>query len=532
MGQSACSCCVERHQGERNVNYHRRPSRTQIGLHDSVAKAREVNPIVAARVHRPPEKYQDDYEVDPKKALGEGKSGCVLLGKGKLSGCKVAVKNLGTVNLSDDDKEEILSELQIFLTVDHPHVTRLLDVYMAPTELTLVMECMAGGELLSRVLKAKPAFEEPLAASTSWQMLLAVHYLHCTGIVHRDLKLENFLYEGADSEHLKLADFGMSRCHGGKLMTEIVGTLMYLAPEVLQDDYDELCDMWSFGVCVFVVLFGYLPFSDPEDIHGPEIDSSIIRRKYKTEDEYRDRTMQRIVHGRWNENQERWEGVSDLAKDFVRKVLVDDPKKRLSAGDALSHDWVQAASIEERRRILDEDSEKAVIEALITFAKAPALEKACLSVMSLGLNQDQEKKVRVAFLALDEDCTGAVGFDELKALLKQHGIDEEEASRVFKALDTTGDGMLGYSEFLSAMLSTNRFLDACSEQLLKKAFMCFDKDHSGSVSPEEVRAIMGPGFEEGVELLSGADKDGDGQISFQEFEAYVAKCLKGGGDAQ
>merc|ERR1719382_1887174 len=94
--------------------------------------------------------------------------------------------------------------------MDHPHVARLVDVYESQERLDLVMECMSGGELFKRVVEKK-YFSERDGAAVAWQMLLAVNYIHSHDIVHRDLKLENFLYEAKDSNHLKLIDFGFSK---------------------------------------------------------------------------------------------------------------------------------------------------------------------------------------------------------------------------------------------------------------------------------------------------------------------------------
>merc|ERR1719183_2388648 len=119
---------------------------------------------------------------------------------------------------------------------------------------------MNGGELFQRVQERRK-FNETDAADASSQMLLAINYVHSHGMVHRDLKLENFLYESAKSDHLKLIDFGFSKVwEPNTKMALSCGTLSYVAPEVLAKDYTSQCDMWSFGVIVFILLVGYMPF--------------------------------------------------------------------------------------------------------------------------------------------------------------------------------------------------------------------------------------------------------------------------------
>merc|ERR1719265_396241 len=109
----------------------------------------------------------------------------------------------------------------------------------------LVMECMEGGELFDRVAELK-RFGERNAADALWQMLLALNYIHSHDIVHRDLKLENFLYDKKGSTHLKLIDFGFSKIWESNIKMKMsCGPLSYVAQEVLRKAYTSQCDLWS-----------------------------------------------------------------------------------------------------------------------------------------------------------------------------------------------------------------------------------------------------------------------------------------------
>merc|ERR1712217_972446 len=121
--------------------------------------------------------------------------------------------------------------------MDHPHIVRLMDVYESENDLQFVMECLEGGELFDRVIEQK-RFSEHDAADAIWQILLAINHIHIAGIVHRDVKLENFLYDLPGSNHLKLIDFGFSRVWDPKVkMVTALGSLAYTAPEVLAKSY-------------------------------------------------------------------------------------------------------------------------------------------------------------------------------------------------------------------------------------------------------------------------------------------------------
>lgn len=110
-------------------------------------------------------------------------------------------------------------------------------------------------------------FSEKEAAKYIKQILSALSYLHAKNIVHRDMKAENLLFENeTDEANIKLIDFGVS-CEyiKGKKLKETLGTPYYIAPEVLLQNYDEKCDVWSAGVILYILLCGYPPFNGDDD---------------------------------------------------------------------------------------------------------------------------------------------------------------------------------------------------------------------------------------------------------------------------
>merc|ERR1740117_1459281 len=130
---------------------------------------------------------------------------------------------------------------------------------------------MLGGELFDRLIEAT-RFSEHDAADAVWQMLLALHYLHQHKIVHRDLKLENWLFQTKTSNHLRLIDFGFSKIWDPNIkMKYAYGTVGYVAPEVLRKSYTSQCDLWSLGVITFVLLSGIMPFAGKGDVQTENI---------------------------------------------------------------------------------------------------------------------------------------------------------------------------------------------------------------------------------------------------------------------
>lgn len=449
---------------------------------------------VSGRYHKLPKRLEDDYKP-LSKVLGSGYNGQVHMAESKHNGEKYAVKGFKLHGVSRDKKEELESEAEIFLCMDHPHVARLVDVYESDEQLDLVMECMSGGELFARVTERK-RFSEKDAADATWQMLLALNYIHSHGIVHRDIKLENFLYDKENSDHLKLIDFGFSKVWSPNTkMALSCGTLAYVAPEVLGRSYTSKCDLWSLGVVVFIVLFGYMPFTGTEEAQ-----------------------VRKIKDGRFTKKKDVWNRVSAKAQDFVEKLLVVDPEKRMSAQEALSHGWVaQRDSLEEQKENMNED----IAQSLVHFGQISTFRRACMNMMAWSLTNEERASVRDAFVALDKDRSGTVTLQEFKIVLEdKFHIHDEEAVQAFRALDTNHTDEIHYSEFLAAMMSSRIQLH---DDLLKATFHRFDTDNTGFITAANLKAVLGDEFEgeEVAKMLEEADTGHDGKIDYREWIEYL-----------
>ena len=151
----------------------------------------------------------------------------------------------------------------------------------------------------------------------SYQILLALNHIHACNITHRDLKPENIQVD--EDWNIKILDFGLGfykDMDKGKL-TEVVGTPYYVAPEVLKGEYSKECDMWSFGVILYLLITGHTPFngSNPQ-----ELLENVLEESYTMDDH-------------------EWKDYSSNARDMVSKLLIKDPSKRLTASEALKHPW-------------------------------------------------------------------------------------------------------------------------------------------------------------------------------------------------
>jgi len=452
---------------------------------------------VASRYHHLPRRLKDDYVLEG-EVLGTGYNGQVVTARSRRSGDRFAVKSFIMEDVSPRTRDNLFAEVEIFLSMDHPHVVRLMEVYEDERQVSLVMECMEGGELYDR-LRQRRVFSEADAQMTTRQLLLAINYLHSEGIVHRDLKLENFMYEEKGSDFVKLLDFGFSKFfEKHEEMEESLGTVSYVAPEVLSKSYScGSCDMWSLGVVVFVLLSGSMPFAG-------HTNQEII---------------QRIRRGRFVMGRQRWSSVSGAAADFVKKLLVLDPRKRLSARQALVHPWLLQQQEDSARK-----APAFVAEAFMGFSMASRFQQACMEMMAWSLSQKERRQLRQHFLALDRSQCGVIRRKDLRQYL--HEEISPDAGNVeslvagLDHLDIDGDGELHYSDFLAVMMSAR--LEQ-HEDILQATFRRFDKEDRGFITPRGTKQLLGVSVPtaEVDDAFRIADGNCDGRLDVGEFVAYL-----------
>jgi len=268
-------------------------------------------------------KVEDVYVIG--KELGRGTFSVVKQGAHKKTGEKFAVKFIDKKFVDQDDLVLLSREIDIMKKVSHENVLSLKEIYETDTQLALVMELVTGGELFFKIVE-RGSYSERDASNIVRQIVSGLKYLHSLGIAHRDIKPENLLCSGeGNTMTIKIADFGLSKVFAnGQQLETSCGTPDYAAPEVLTGEqaYDKSVDLWSVGVVTYVLLCGYPPFY---------ANSQTL-------------LFEKIIHAEYDFPEPEWTYISDTAKNFIKSLLVLDPKKRLTTEECLEHPFLTGSA--------------------------------------------------------------------------------------------------------------------------------------------------------------------------------------------
>ncbi|CAM8974044.1 unnamed protein product [Rhodiola kirilowii] len=203
------------------------------------------------------------YELG--KMVGVGAFAKVFHARDARTGESVAIKSVSKQKILKGGLSlHIKREISIMRRLRHPNIVKLKEVLATKTKIFFVMDFAKGGELFTKVSKAR--FSEDLSRRYFQQLISAVGYCHSRGVFHRDLKPENLLLD--ENWELKVSDFGLSaikdQIRPDGLLHTLCGTPAYVAPEILaKKGYDGAkADVWSCGVILYVMNAGYLPFND------------------------------------------------------------------------------------------------------------------------------------------------------------------------------------------------------------------------------------------------------------------------------
>jgi calcium-dependent protein kinase len=377
--------------------------------------------------------FDQVYSIEMQK-LGFGNYGDVKKCVHRETGLVRAVKILTRERIGTPDLHEnwFYRQIEIMSQLNHPCFIRFHEYFEERDHFYLVMDLHKGGDLHQK-LKNERRLSESNARKIMRQILIGVSYLHSIKIVHRDLKPENILIsEQNENIQVKIIDFDTSGfLNEAGVISGIVGTAGYVAPEVLCEEYNEKCDLWSVGMILFNLVTGKMPFKGMSDF---KILKSIKNNQI-------DLACPEVSL------------LSSNCKNFLGRLLNRNFKKRPSAVEALNDPWFNEPfnNLSQISKILSniEPNNKKNIEVKDYL------------ISNFSMLKDFQH-LDIVFLAVDEDLDGFISTKAiLDIFLKTY--EKPEALKQYEKFLSCFEGIeldyISYDEFLSSTIDLKLILD-------------------------------------------------------------------------
>ena len=477
----------------------------------------------------------DLYEVkslDDEEPIGAGSYGIVRKVTRRSDGKQFALKTIRKAPWRQPPTSrtsvqyyhsKLRNELDVMRKIGSSlSIVYLYDSFEDNDAVHLLMDLCTGGELLSGIRRGD-SYTEADAAELVRSVLRTAAQCHSRGIIFRDIKPDNFLFERDEAgSPLKATDFGLAGLiTPGERLTRRCGTPSYMAPEVINRNYGEEADVWSCGVVAYQLLTGRLPFVDR------------VNQRPNAKEVFR-----AILEDPIDFKSEPWPRLSADCRDLVMKLMERDPERRITARAALLHPWLQQTA-----RGADQPIGGQVVARLQRFSTYGLLKRSVLRLLGDQLREStgsdgvlaEERELTEEFLDLFDllDTSGdkLVEPEELEAGLLKVGysISTDECKQLLEQLDTTNDGYIDVNEFLAALVDWEALERSSSEypNWVAQAFSMLDKDGNGTIDAEEVAELVFMNDQDGeltaeakkvvASCIKEADTDGDGLIDLDEF---------------
>jgi len=456
----------------------------------------------------------DDYMLLQKQVGEPGQFGtvysCIRLTDRKPCAVKVIDKNRFISNRNVRRYfENFKAEIDLQRKMDHPNIVELYDVYESRDELMLVMEMCCGGELFERIADRASegrGYSERLAATILKQVLSAVAFMHSNNICHCDLKPSNILFDtNAEHAQVKVIDFGFAQRvpRWKRYLTKSCGTPFYTAPEVLNGRYNKEADMWSIGIIMFAMFFGFTPFQKAGDERlGTRAENMAVRR--------------RILLG--YKGIPRRGRISSAAKRLIHSLLKMDVVERYTADQALMHIWFESASE-------DDEIPDTVLQKLRKVTAMDNFKVFVLSAFRDDTDLATTAQLKKYFERFDRNRDNRISLQEFEDGLRTYlpELRGRDVRQMFDKLDIDGDNYIQFDEFWS-LIAYQQLISAYER--LAVVFDGLDKNKNGYLDrgdiPELKRAMKSDPLMRRLDLsvedvIDSADLDNDGQVSFDEF---------------
>eukprot|EP00347_Sterkiella_histriomuscorum_P007015 403350571 len=478
---------------------------------------------------------EDIYQVyKVGKLIGKGKFGCVRLAYHYQNpNKKLAIKSVLREAIQDhihliEDERDIMRDL------DHPSIIKMYETYMDKNYFHFVMEHCDGGDLFEKI-QQKERFSEYETAFIIENLLQALNHCHLKNICHRDLKPENIVFKkkaqiqkiidiDQGEGEIKIIDFGLAKyLFKGQNLKSKVGTPYYVAPEVLESNYDHRCDNWSVGVITYTLICGYPPFF--ADNHQE------IFRKIKSCE--------------FTFNPVDWQGASPELLDFINRLIVKDRDRRMTAKKALQHPWIQNFRKRHKQNLksISQQYTQDLLNRLKAFKRSRQIKKEAIKILIRVVEDQQVSETKQGFNQIDQNGIGVLNTEVLQQAFDKSGqrLSKTEIQDMISkikqntnqslqkenpnqgGIDLAYQDYMTFTDFLMATLDTRNL----TKHQLWTVFKHLDTNHTGYISFKGlVKAFnrndnCGNSEERALGLMTELNMSKDDKLSFDRFCSLI-----------
>ena len=464
--------------------------------------------LVQKQIGNPGDKYLAG------KKIGKGTFGSVYECQNKIFSNKVAMKIILKNYLMNNSL--IKNEIDILKKLSHPNIVRIYEFYESNNCFYIINEFCPCGELYNFINNSK--LDEEQLSVIFYQVFSGLKYLHENNILHGDLKPENILISKKEKDLLdnkeyfwiKIVDFGTAKIfEKDKNENSIVGSPYYIAPEVLNSNYNEKCDTWSVGVILYMFLVGKPPFNGQ---NSAEIVNSIMTKNYD------DKNPKLLTH-------------SEEVRDLIKHLIEKDTSKRLSSKEALNHIWFKKYDGRKIFKNFHKNEISIYIDNLFNYTLSSKIQQLVIAFLVHNLPQTKStynilklyryfNKAGDCKLTKDELINGLYEFRDKEEVNKK--IDT-----LILLLDCNKNGIIEYEEFLRACIDKKELLN---DKYLNYAFKFLDTENKNLLSEEQINSAFFSNEKKMFEYsltkdLIQLDEDGDEMINFEEFKTLMLKTM-------
>ena len=268
----------------------------------------------------------DKYDI--LEEIGVGAFGVVHRCRERQTGNIFAAKFIPATHAIE--KDLIKKEIDVMNQLLHPKLINLHDAFEDDDEMVLIFEFLSGGELFERITSDNYIMNENEVINYMRQVLQGIQHMHDKNIIHLDIKPENVMCETKKSSNIKIIDFGLAtKLDPNEIVKISTGTAEFAAPEIVErEPVGFYTDMWAVGVLAYVLLSGLSPFAGDNDVE----------------------TLKNVKNCDWEFERDAFANVSDQAKDFIRRLLIYNKEKRMTAYECLVHPWLLHTEESEHQR--------------------------------------------------------------------------------------------------------------------------------------------------------------------------------------